>query len=77
MLDAILNHVVHKQISEKNRELTDLQIHIGKMQDHMKNLKEYQRPPKIQDQESLIQKLLHTEEKIQRVIYNLEGLSNN
>jgi len=74
MLDALINHVVHKQISEKNKELTDLQIHIRKMQDHMKNLKEYQRPPKIRAQENLVQKLLQTEKKIQLVINNLEVL---
>lgn len=43
----------------------------------MKNLKEYQRPLKIQAQESLVQKLLHAEGKTQQIINNLEVLSNN
>ena len=74
MLDALINHVIHKQISEKNREMIDIQFHIENMEYHLKNIREYQRPHKIQAQKRLIQVLLQKETKIQCAINNLEIL---
>ncbi len=74
MLDALINHVIHRQISEQTKELIETQSHIKKMKCHLEKIREYQRLHRVQAQERLVQVLLQKETKIQGVINNLETL---
>ena len=74
MLDALISHVIHKQINEKTKELLDMQQHIKNMKNRLKIMRGYQKCQRIQTQERLVKNLLRREIKIQNVINNLEKL---